>query len=127
MAGRGVAGGPGRGAPARQNGDVYSPPVPGVDDCSVDQITVVRSLGGVLTKKFAIGPNGWVVMPFSAGAWFSIHQRSVASLDELAALLDRVALDPRASAVRGRLLLGIDRGRACRLCDRAQHGRDRGR
>lgn len=89
-----------------------------------DQVVVLRSRSGVLTKKVAYDASGWAVTPFSAGAYFSVHERAVDNFDELVALLERVARDPRAAVVRGRPLPGIDRHRCRRLCRREEHGDD---
>lgn len=87
-----------------------------------DSATVLRSRSGVLTKRLRSTAAGWDIVPFSAGTWFSAHRRNIGSFDELAALLERVAADPRAGIVRGTLLAGTDPARCRRLSDRAEHG-----
>lgn len=86
------------------------------------RVTVLRSLEGVLTKRVRLAADGWRMTEFSAGAWFSVHERDVADFGELVGLLERVTRAPRCAVVRGRPLPGIDPRRCRRLCDRAKHG-----
>ena len=69
-----------------------------------DHLVILRSLGGPLTKRIGHGPSGWRTQSFSAGAWFSVHQRALGSFLDYSTLLDRVSGDPRSAIVRGRKL-----------------------
>jgi hypothetical protein len=89
---------------------------------ALDHLTILRSRAGPLTKRLAHGSDRWRVTPFSAGTWFSAHQRPARSFDDLAAQLERVALDPHAAVIRGRLLPGVDPCHCRRLSDRTEHG-----
>jgi hypothetical protein len=59
----------------------------GQGTCNPDSVTISRSQASALTKRIDRSPNGWAVTRFPAGAWFSVHGRSVASFDQLALLL----------------------------------------
>lgn len=87
-----------------------------------DTVTILRSRSGVLTKRIGRTPDGWRLVPFTSGAWYEVHERTVADFAELAALLERVARDPRAAIVRGACRPGVNRRRCRRLSDRAEHG-----
>ena len=91
-------------------------------DRGTDSLTVLRSRSGVLTKKVAYGPVSWQVTPFSAGAWYSVHERPVLDFGDLERRLERVARDAHAAIVRGRPVPGVDRTRCRRLCNRTEHG-----
>ena len=95
-----------------------SPPVR--PSCS---LTVLRSRSGVLTKRIALSSTaGWRVVGFSAGAWFSVHERPLGSFEELAERLEHIACNSRTAIVRGRLRSGVDRRSCRRLSDRTTHG-----
>ena len=95
-----------------------SPPVR--RSCS---LTVLRSRSGVLTKRIALSSAaGWQVVGFSAGAWFSVHERPAGSFEQLAQQLEQISRDRLAAVVRGRLLPHADPARCRRLSDRAAHG-----
>ena len=85
-------------------------------------LTVLRSSSGVMTKRVGYSDAGWNTVAFSAGTYFSVHERAVASFVELAVLLERISRDPRAAVVRGQLRPGVDCARVRRLSDRAEHG-----
>jgi hypothetical protein len=87
-----------------------------------DTITVLRSLGGVLTKRIWMSGASYQVEPFSAGRWYSVQSMPVASFLAMAAELERVSPDPYLAVIRGALLPHVDPRRCRRLCDRAQHG-----
>jgi hypothetical protein len=87
-----------------------------------DQVVILRSLGGPLAKRIGQGPSGWRTQSFSAGAWFSVHQRALGSFLDYSTLLDRVSGDPRSAIVRGRKLPHVDSSRCRRLSNRAAHG-----
>lgn len=89
-----------------------------------DTLTIVRSRSGVLTKRIAASPQGWRITPFSAGRWYSGHEREVDGLATMAGVLQRCVVCPSAAIVRGALRPGVDRSRCRRLSDRAQHGED---
>src|SRR5687767_7482150 len=84
-------------------------------------VTVVRSHRGVLTKRVRLAADGWRLTEFSAGAWFSAHEREVTSFTDLVRLLEQVTRVPRCAVLRGRLLPGVDSRRCRRLCDVAEH------
>lgn len=85
-------------------------------------VTVLRSLGGALTKRVRLARDGWRLTGFSAGRWFAAHEREVGGFAHLAGLLERITGASRCAVVRGRLLPGADPRRCRRLCDRAKHG-----
>ena len=87
-----------------------------------DTVTVLRSRSGVLTKRIARSAQGWTVRSYSAGAWYSVHERAVGDLGALADLLELLTARPRAAIVRGRLRPSTDPRRCRRLSDRVEHG-----
>ncbi|WP_140886694.1 hypothetical protein [Muricoccus nepalensis] len=58
------------------------------------------------TKRWAwnLTSSDWRKISYDAGASFTAHERPVASLADVAALLEKVRLDPQAFIVRGELL-----------------------
>ena len=85
-------------------------------------MSLLRSRNGVLTKSIRRTGQGWHVTGFSDATWYAVHERNVASFDEMAALLPQVAADPHCAIVRGRLRDGVDPKCCRRLCDRTKHG-----
>ena len=87
-----------------------------------DSLTILYSRTGVLTKRVSAAREGWRVVPFSAGRWFSVHTRRARCFDELVDTLERVSLASRCAVIRGQLLPGVDLRRCRRLSDRVEHG-----
>ena len=51
-------------------------PVPeDIGSTTSDSLTILYSRTGVLTKRVSVAREGWRVVPFSAGCWFSVHVR----------------------------------------------------
>ena len=89
---------------------------------SADTITMLRSFGGVLTKRIWMRGASYHVEPFSAGTWYSVRSMPIASFAEAAAALEEASRDPKSAIVRGALLPSVDPHRCRRLSDRARHG-----
>ena len=69
-------------------------------------LTVLRTVGAArATKQWRWNAKKaeWSKISYTAGAWFTPAEHKVRSLDELAAVLERVQLDPSAFVVRGAL------------------------
>jgi hypothetical protein len=69
-------------------------------------LTILRATGAArATKRWSWNPTlqEWRKVSYSAGARFTAEECSVTSLADLAAVLERVSLDPRAFIVRGNL------------------------
>ena len=87
-----------------------------------DTVTILRSRGGVLTKRIGYGPTGWQVTGFSAGVWYAALLMPATCFDEMTVGLDWLSGQQACAIVRGQLRAGVDRTRCRRLCDRALHG-----
>ena len=76
-----------------------------------ETITILRSLEGPLTKRIGRAGDAWTLQGYSAGAWFSVHERTVAGLPGMADLLATASAYPHVAIVRGQPLPGADRRR----------------
>jgi hypothetical protein len=69
-------------------------------------LTILRTTGAArATKRWSWNPTlqEWRKVSYSAGARFTAEEFPVASLADLAVVLERVSLDPRAFILRGKL------------------------
>jgi len=90
----------------------------------VDSVTILTTKGGLrATKLLELTSSGWLVTPYDRAAWFSVEERQVGNIFDLAALLTDLERRPHSFIVRGQLLEGIDRSNARRLLhDRTVNG-----
>ena len=80
-------------------------------------VTVLRTAPGLrATKLVRRNEIGEIQIDgYLAGKHFSVDEIAVGSVQEFAAVLDGISLDPRAFVIRGEPLPGIDRARCRRL------------
>jgi hypothetical protein len=90
---------------------------------TADRITILRcERGHRATKRWFLDPcTGKPKLEgYDAGKWFAAETAEVDSIGELSALLTRLERDPRALAIRGELLPGVDPRRVRRTKRRAE-------
>src|SRR4051812_41705105 len=89
-----------------------------------DAVTIMRCARHRRATKLVRGlPDGTVdVAGYDAGKHFSVTVHPIAGPLDLAAVLDHASTDPRAFAVRGEPLSGIDAHRCRRLLYRHEDG-----
>jgi hypothetical protein len=78
---------------------------------TADRITILRcERGRCATKRWVLDPNNGKpkLEGYDAGMWFAAESVEVDGIRGLSALLTRLERDPRALAIRGELLPGVD-------------------
>jgi hypothetical protein len=81
----------------------------------VDEFTVLKCAFGCRATKKVVALTVEGILPYAAGVWFASASLVFAGLAGLAAELERVQVDPRMLAIRGRLIEGREPGRVRRL------------
>jgi len=81
---------------------------------SADAVTIMRTVPGRAGERFATKRwiwnhtlNEWRSIAYDAGAFFTVEERPVGSLQDLAAVVEDVRRDPRAFMVRGALTAAV--------------------
>ena len=72
-----------------------------------DQVTILRSPSGVLTKRIAFMGAGWCVTDFSAGARYAVHERTVDGIGDLAGLLGRASAASSCAFDKSSTFMGV--------------------